>query len=72
MTYAGLGSILLRFAGVIMIGAVLLLMIPTIALEGSAYLRSQLIFGVGVFLVPGVILIFVSKPLGRMLAAGLD
>jgi hypothetical protein len=72
MTYAGLGSILFRFVGVIMIGAVLVLMIPTIALGGPAYPRGALFFWVGVLLVPGAVLIFVSKPLGRILAAGLD
>ena len=47
-------------------------MIPSVALEGSASARSQLILSSSLLLLPAVILIVMSKPLGKMLAAGLD
>ena len=72
MTYEGLGSILLRFAGIILIGAVLVLHLPAIVLESSPSIRSQLILSSGLLLLPGAILIVASKPLGKFLAAGLD
>ena len=71
MTYEGLGSILFRFVGVILIGASLVLIAPTVAL-GPAYLQSQLTLLLGFLLLPGATMIVASKPLGRMLAAGLE
>lgn len=72
MTYAGLGTILFRFAGFILIGAVLVLQVPAIAFESSATLRSQLLLSSGLLLLPAVLLIVASKPLGNFLAAGLE
>lgn len=72
MTYTGLGSILFRFVGVILIGAVLVFHVPAIALESSASIRSQLLMSSGLLLLPGVILIVASKPLGKFLAAGIE
>lgn len=70
MTYEGLGSILFRFVGVVLVGASLILMVPSIAL-GPAYLQDQLTLLLGFLLLPGAILIIASKPLGKVVAAGL-
>lgn len=72
MTYAGLGAILARFVGVILIGVVITLLIPSIAFESSGAVRSGLILSSGLLLLPAVVLILASKPLGSILAAGLD
>ena len=70
MTYAGLGAILFRFAGFLLIGAVLVTLLPAVALGSS--IVSQVIVVGGIYLLPAVVLIVASKPLGRVLAAGLE
>lgn len=72
MTYEGVGAILLRCIGIILIGAVLVYFVPAVAMEGSAATRSQLILTSSLLLLPAVVLVILSKPLGKMLAAGLE
>lgn len=72
MTYEGLGAILFRFVGLILIGAVLVALFPAVAVGTSAFGQSQLVLVVGLSLLPAVALIVFSKPLGRIIAAGLD
>lgn len=70
MTYAGIGAILFRFAGLLMIGSMLLAMLP--ALLAGVPIMGQILALVGITSIPAIILIVASKPLGRLLAAGLE
>ncbi len=70
MTYAGFGAILFRFVGLLLLGFLLFTLLPAVASGG--HIRSQSFLIGGVSLIPAVILIVASKPLGRFLAAGLE
>lgn len=71
MTYAGLGAILFRFIGLLLFGVQLFSLLPAVFV-GGAHILGQTFMISGIFLLPAVILIIASKPLGRLLAAGLE
>ena len=60
MTYSGLGAILFRFVGTLLIGAVLVSLFPAVA-SGPSML-SQVALTVAIALIPVVILIVAAKP----------
>jgi len=70
MTYAGLGAILFRLVGLLLIGSVLIVLLP--ALTSGSSIQGQVALVGGITLLPAVVLIVASKPLGRALAAGLE
>ncbi len=70
MTYEGLGTVLFRFAGLILIGSVFFSLIPAVA-SGPATLSQAALTG-SITLLPGAVLVVASRPLGRFLAAGLE
>ena len=70
MTYAGLGTFLLRLLGLLSIVFAVVALVPVVAYGPAT--QSQAAFGGGFLILPGVILIVASKPLGRILAAGIE
>ncbi|MEM6513940.1 MAG: hypothetical protein AAF660_13080 [Pseudomonadota bacterium] len=72
MTHAGFATVLFRFAGLAFVGAVLIQILAGIFVVPEGRFMAPLLLYSGLLLVPGVIAIVASKPLGRLLAAGLD
>lgn len=70
MTYSGLSTLALRLFGLLTLGTVLVAMIPAAFSNPPAVLPVLQLSSLG--LLPGVILIVASKPLGRLLAAGIE
>ena len=72
VTYAGIATILFRFAGTLFLVAFLVQLFPSIIVARTGPFGLQLLFMSSLLLFPAAILILASKPLGRLLAAGLD
>ena len=68
MTYAGIGTLLCRFVGLLVIAFVIAGLIPGVIFGPS----TQVSLIGGMALLPAVVLIIASQPLGRFLAAGLE
>lgn len=69
MTYAGISTLFLRLIGFLAIISVLFTVLPAAFLSGP---RSAGLLITGFSLIPGVLLIVASKPLGKLLAAGIE
>ena len=69
MTYAGLSTLFLRLLGFLAVFGVLFSLLPAMLSSGRL---TPLLMITGIGLIPGVLLIVGSKPLGRILASGIE
>ena len=72
MTYAGFAAVLFRFVGIVLVFTVVLQVALKMMVMPHGPVFFQLLMSGSFLLVQGIVAILASKPLGRLLAAGLE